>query len=88
MTTVNGNRLLTGPSERAGVIVDFTNVPVGSHIPGNVGPDEPFDGGVPGFDFEVADPATTGQVTRMRMKFEVAGQYVWHCHIVCPRTTR
>jgi FtsP/CotA-like multicopper oxidase with cupredoxin domain len=22
------------------------------------------------------------QVTRVRMKFEVAGQYVWHCHIV------
>jgi len=23
-----------------------------------------------------------GQVTRVRMKFQVAGQYVWHCHIV------
>ena len=26
--------------------------------------------------------AYPGQVTRVRMKFEVAGQYVWHCHIV------
>jgi FtsP/CotA-like multicopper oxidase with cupredoxin domain len=23
-----------------------------------------------------------GQVTRVRMKFQIAGQYVWHCHIV------
>ena len=30
----------------------------------NVAPDEPFGGGVPGVDFEPADPATTGQVMR------------------------
>ena len=23
-----------------------------------------------------------GEVTRVRMKFQIAGQYVWHCHIV------
>ena len=61
-TAVSGNRLLLGPAERADVIVDFTNVPPGNWTLGNVGPDEPFRGGVPGTDFETADPATTGQV--------------------------
>ena len=67
MTAVNGNRILMGPAERADVIVDFTNVPLGSYVLGNVGPDEPFGGGIPRLDFEVADPATTGQV----MQFNV-----------------
>jgi FtsP/CotA-like multicopper oxidase with cupredoxin domain len=66
-TTALGNRLLIGPAERADVIVDFTNVPVGNYVLGNVGPDEPFSGGVPGVDFPVSDPATTGQV----MEFHV-----------------
>jgi spore coat protein A, manganese oxidase len=66
-TAVSGNRLLMGPAERADVIVDFTNVPVGSWTLGNVGPDEPFGGGMPGVDFPVADPSTTGQV----MQFQV-----------------
>ena len=48
MTAANGNQLLMGPAERADVIVDFTNVPVGNYVLGNVGPDEPFGGGVPG----------------------------------------
>jgi FtsP/CotA-like multicopper oxidase with cupredoxin domain len=26
--------------------------------------------------------AYPGEVTRVRMRFETAGQYVWHCHIV------
>jgi len=60
--TATGNQLLLGPAERADVIVDFTNVPVGTWTLGNVGPDEPFGGGLPGVDFPVADPATTGQV--------------------------
>ena len=34
-------------AERADLIVDFTNVPVGNYVLGNVGPDEPFGGGVP-----------------------------------------
>ncbi len=55
-------QLLMCPAERADVIVDFTNVPVGNHILGNIGPDEPYGGGGPGVDFPVADPATTGQV--------------------------
>jgi FtsP/CotA-like multicopper oxidase with cupredoxin domain len=67
LTAHNGNRLLMAPAERADVIVDFTNVPLGSYVLGNVGPDEPFGGGVPGDDFPVADPDSTGQV----MQFNV-----------------
>ncbi|HWQ14081.1 MAG TPA: multicopper oxidase domain-containing protein [Roseiflexaceae bacterium] len=65
--TARGNRLLMGPAERADMIVDFTNVPVGSYTLGNVGPDEPFGGGTPGVDFEVADPASTGQIMEFRV---------------------
>jgi FtsP/CotA-like multicopper oxidase with cupredoxin domain len=54
------------PAERADVIVDFTNVPTRHYVLRNVGPDEPFGGGVPG-DFEVADPGTTGQVMQFRV---------------------
>jgi FtsP/CotA-like multicopper oxidase with cupredoxin domain len=64
LTATNGNRLLMGLAERADLIVDFANVPVGNHVLANVGPDEPFGGGIPGVDFPVADPATTGQVLR------------------------
>jgi spore coat protein A len=67
LTAVNGNRLLMGLAERADVIVDFTNVPVGNYVLANVGPDEPFGGGEPGEDFDVADPATTGQVLEFRV---------------------
>jgi FtsP/CotA-like multicopper oxidase with cupredoxin domain len=56
------------PAERADVIVDFTGVPVGSEIIlRNLGPDEPFGGGEPDDDFDVADPATTGQVMRFQV---------------------
>ena len=48
LTTDHGNRLLMGLAERADLIVDFTNVPVGNYVLGNVGPDEPFGGGEPG----------------------------------------
>ena len=65
--TALGNQLLLGLAERADMIVDFTNVPVGNYVLGNVGPDEPFGGGVPGVDFPVADPASTGQI----MQFNV-----------------
>ena len=49
------------------MIVDFTNVPVGNYVLGNVGPDEPFGGGIPGVDFEEADPDTTGQIMQFRV---------------------
>jgi FtsP/CotA-like multicopper oxidase with cupredoxin domain len=67
LTVDNGSRLLMGLAERADLIVDFTNVPLGNHVLGNVGPDEPFGGGVPGVDFPVGDPATTGQVMEFRV---------------------
>jgi FtsP/CotA-like multicopper oxidase with cupredoxin domain len=67
LTADNGNRLLMGPAERADVIVDFTKVPVGNHVLSNVGPDEPFGGGEPDEDFDVADPDTTGQIMQFRV---------------------
>jgi spore coat protein A len=67
ITTDHGNRLLMGLAERADVIVDFGNVPVGRYVLANVGPDEPFGGGIPGDDFEVADPGTTGQILQFRV---------------------
>ena len=50
----------------------FTNVPVCNHILRNVGPDEPFGGGVPGVDFEPADAGSTGQVMEFRVVPAVA----------------
>ncbi len=67
LTAEHGNRLLMALAERADVIVDFGNVPTGSYVLANVGPDEPFGGGVPGDDFEVADPGTTGQIMQFRV---------------------
>jgi spore coat protein A len=72
LTTSNDGHLLMGPAERADMIVDFTNVPVGSHILRNLGPDEPFGGGEPPDDFDTADPATTGQVMQFRVVPAVA----------------
>jgi FtsP/CotA-like multicopper oxidase with cupredoxin domain len=72
LTAVNGNHLLLGLAERADLIVDFTNVPAGSYVLGNVGPDEPFGGGIPGDDFEVSDPTSTGQVLQFRVVPAVA----------------
>jgi spore coat protein A, manganese oxidase len=67
LSAINGNKLLMGPAERADVVVDFTNVPLGSFVLGNVGPDDPFGGGIPGVDFESANPETTGQVMEFRV---------------------
>ena len=67
VTESHRNRLLMGLAERADVIVDFTGVPEGRYVLRNVGPDEPFGGGVPGVDFPVADPCTTGQVLEFRV---------------------
>jgi spore coat protein A len=62
------DRLLMGLAERADVIVDFTGVAAGTELYLiNEGPDDPFPGGEPGEDFDIADPLTTGQV----MKFVV-----------------
>jgi spore coat protein A len=67
LTADNRNRLLMGLAERADMIVDFTNVPVGNHVLGNIGPDEPFGGGEPPGDFDVSDPDTTGQIMQFRV---------------------
>jgi FtsP/CotA-like multicopper oxidase with cupredoxin domain len=72
ITLNHGNRLLMGLAERADMIVDFTNVPVGNYVLGNVGPDEPFGGGVAGTDFPMADPASTGQIMEFRVVPAVA----------------
>jgi FtsP/CotA-like multicopper oxidase with cupredoxin domain len=62
------DQLLLGLAERADVIVDFTNVPIGTRVTLlNLGPDEPFGGGVPGVDFAQADEGTTGQVMQFRV---------------------
>jgi FtsP/CotA-like multicopper oxidase with cupredoxin domain len=66
ITANHGNQLLMGLAERADVIVDFTNVPLGNFVLGNVGPDSPF-GGVPIDPEELADPASTGQVMQFRV---------------------
>lgn len=68
----HAGRLLMGPSERADLIVDFTGVPLGSYVLGNVGPDEPFGGGTPGVDFDPSDAASTGQVMQFRVVPAVA----------------
>jgi FtsP/CotA-like multicopper oxidase with cupredoxin domain len=53
-----------GLAERADVIVDFTNVPVGTEVTLlNLGPDEPFGG----FPTPASDPDTTGQVMQFRV---------------------
>jgi FtsP/CotA-like multicopper oxidase with cupredoxin domain len=71
LTASNGNQLLMGLAERADIIADFTNVPLGSHLLRNVGPDEPYGGGEPGGEppdgFDVSDPQTTGQVLQFRV---------------------
>lgn len=68
ITAKHDNRLLMGLAERADVIVDFHNVPGGNYVLGNVGPDEPFGGGVVREDFEPADPRSTGQVMQFRVQ--------------------
>ena len=79
---VKQDQLLVALAERADVIVDFSNLPVGTEVTLlNIGPDEPFGGGVPGEDFDSADPATTGQV----MKFQVVpATSDWICSLPPP----
>ncbi len=72
LTANNNNQLLMGLAERADMIVDFTNVPLGNYILKNIGPDEPFGGGEPEADFEPADIDTTGQILQFRVVLPVA----------------
>lgn len=65
---VRREQLLIAPAERADVIVDFTDVPVGAEIiVRNLGPDEPFGEGLPDVDFEPSDPGSTGLVMQFRV---------------------
>ena len=68
LTADHENRLLMGLAERADLIVDFTHVPQGDFVLTNVGPDEPFGGGVPDVDFDPADANSTGQVLEFRVR--------------------
>jgi FtsP/CotA-like multicopper oxidase with cupredoxin domain len=72
LTADHENELLMGLAERADLIVDFTNVPLGKYVLRNVGPDEPFGGGEPPGDFDAADPTTTGQVLQFQVVLAVA----------------
>ena len=67
-------QLLMGLAERADVIVDFRDLTDGTEVHLiNLGPDEPFGGGLPGVDFDPADPATTGQVMRFVVDASLEG---------------
>jgi spore coat protein A len=56
-------QLLIGPGERADIVVDFSDLGLGQVVElRNLGPDEPFGGGVPDIDFAPANPDTTGKV--------------------------
>ncbi|MEZ4861265.1 MAG: multicopper oxidase [Caldilineaceae bacterium] len=64
-------KVLLAPAERADVIVDFSNLPVGATVKMlNLGPDEPF-GGFPDPSEPTeaigSDPNTTGQVMEFRV---------------------
>ena len=72
LTADHTNSLLMGLAERADLIVDFTRVPVGNYILRNIGPDEPFGGGEPPDDFDIADAQTTGQLMEFRVVPAVA----------------
>lgn len=65
--STGGATVLLGPAERADVIVDFAAAAGASFRLLNLGPDEPFGGGVIGVDFDPADPGSTGQVMEFRV---------------------
>lgn len=67
------SELLIAPAERIDCIVDFSGFAGRSLFLLNVGPDEPFGGGKPGTDFNIADQNTTGQVMRFDVDKPLAG---------------
>ena len=55
--------ILLGPAERADMIIDFSDLPVGTTVYlRNFAPDDPFGGGTIGDGFDAPNPNTTGQV--------------------------
>jgi FtsP/CotA-like multicopper oxidase with cupredoxin domain len=65
---VNRQNIIVQENETVQVQVDAGSPPT---------PPEPWENGWK--DTVVAYP---GQVTRLRLRFAQAGQFVWHCHIV------
>ncbi|GAA2759108.1 multicopper oxidase domain-containing protein [Actinopolymorpha rutila] len=60
------------PAQRVDAIVDFGDAPEGTVLYlRNDGPDEPYQGGEPGTQFEPANRATTGQVTKFVVRARV-----------------
>jgi FtsP/CotA-like multicopper oxidase with cupredoxin domain len=67
-------QLLIALAERADVIVDFRELDDGTTVELlNIGPDEPFGGGIPGVDFPAADPSTTGKVMKFVVNSDLNG---------------
>ena len=66
-STGGGATVLVALAERADIIVDFSAAAGGSFRLLNLGPDEPFGGGVIGTDFAPADAGSTGQVMEFRV---------------------
>ena len=63
--------------DRQDVVVDEEEMTVHVDESSDPSPPEPWEDGWK--DTVIAYP---GQVTRVRMRFEHEGQFVWHCHIV------
>jgi bilirubin oxidase len=62
---VRHESLRVAPGERADLVVDFTGLTGGTELYlVNEGPDDHYAGGVPGTEFQSANPATTGQVLK------------------------
>jgi spore coat protein A, manganese oxidase len=70
---VQQDQLLIANAERADTIIDFGPYAGQDLYLVNVGPDEPFAGGVSGVDFTPSDPASTGQVMRFRINLKHNG---------------
>jgi FtsP/CotA-like multicopper oxidase with cupredoxin domain len=67
-------QILMALAERADVIVDFRGLADGATFELiNIGPDEPFGGGIPGIDFDPADANSTGKVMRFRVSHGLLG---------------
>jgi spore coat protein A len=68
-------QILLALAERADVIVDFRGLADGTVVNLlNIGPDEPFGGGLPDDDFDLADPDTTGKVMRFVVNTGLLGE--------------
>ena len=68
-------QLLMALAERADVLVDFRSLPIGTQVElVNIGPDEPFGGGIPGTDFDSADPNSSGKILKFVVNAALNGK--------------